>query len=162
MTYQYLILAYQPSLADSARECFAVLVEGMGPENRWLLVCRGRKPETLSPGDPVATTVAEDLPDILNSIVTSTTDGRVLERLAGYFVWNFAASKIYKLADDDPIDQVAAKLYSTHIEQTGQLVSEASHSSTSRQSKRIDEVFRAVIPIPEPTQNLFASTSSVA
>jgi len=160
MDHRYTILRYQPSLATSEPENFAVIVEEK-QANRTLLfmVWRTPEPET-TVLDRLGKSISANLPEaIANLITAAVTSGSpredVLDCICRSMKWNYQATEPKDMPEQDQIHRLAFKLFADRIAGADRLV--ASLEEASRRTLRIPKpkeslgvTFQAVFAVPEP------------
>jgi hypothetical protein len=158
MQYRFVVMRHQPSLAVSDRENFAVLVEGP-TEDRRAIFAVVRSPEPSQRVSAISGAVTEKLPDMILKLVsdavkTKLPDEDVFDHLAETLTWNFQISPPEVLQDNDPIHQVAFKLFSVHVAGADQLLQSmktASERMLHREpaTQRVGETYQTAIALPE-------------
>jgi hypothetical protein len=156
--YRYAVLRHQPSLYSDEREGFAVLVEGKVGRKSLIFVV-GRSPEPTSVVSDIGLAIGNKLPDIIASLVQTAVRSKethqdVLDWVCENMAWNFHASQIETLEDQDPIYAVAFKLFSTHVAGADQLLKSietaVEHMIRPPETmQRLGETFQKFVPVPD-------------
>lgn len=160
--YTYTILRHQRSLDSSSVENFAVLVEGQAP-NGWVVLGVGRTPEHSSADiGPVGAAIAQRFPQILDGIVKEALQSKnvaegVLDSACRIMLWNFNATAPATIQDEESIDRVGFKLFAQFVAHAGELLTRVTPNGGPVHQTHFGEMFQTAVPIPEPTEDLFAT-----